>query len=209
MPCVFPYCNENPNTSKKEGCVKAPCKGISSTPPLRVALTGYKLVAAAIVWSGQLNGAGRIIWAVVFAMAIVAVSSLRIAWIQRGPLRRLGQVSFSLYLLHPLVIFIFDRKHVPDWFVATLTVSTPTAWAAYSVLIVALVWGFSELTYRLVEGPGIRLGEAIVSKVRRGLPASPASGLAASRQPMPYFVESEPDPADSFDGLWRDRPTVL
>ncbi len=63
-----------------------------------------------------------------------------------GWLRRLGTISYSVYLVHALVLVV-----VPP-------LSSP--------LLAAAVWGVlavaaSELTYRLVEQPGVRLGRRL------------------------------------------------
>jgi peptidoglycan/LPS O-acetylase OafA/YrhL len=60
---------------------------------------------------------------------------------------RLGQISYSVYLLHPALLGVLLRANWPAWiFLPSLLLST---------LLLA------ELTYRLVELPGIALGRAV------------------------------------------------
>lgn len=68
---------------------------------------------------------------------------------------RLGKISYSLYLIHPTVIYlmipVYRRiyAHVPTISLAMLT--------CYAITV-AIVIAISEITYRFVEEPGIRLG---------------------------------------------------
>jgi peptidoglycan/LPS O-acetylase OafA/YrhL len=74
-------------------------------------------------------------------------------------LRRLGAISFSVYLVHALVLAA----------VPALASSVATA-----IVWVAVVLAVSECTYRYVEQPAIRLGRRLGSR-RTGAPVTPAA----------------------------------
>ncbi len=76
-------------------------------------------------------------------------------------LRRIGQISFSMYLWHFVVIWMLNfviKKFPPP-------PSEITNCLQYAVVL-ALTVGVSMLSYRWVEKPGIRLGHAVIA--RRG-----------------------------------------
>ena len=101
-------------------------------------------------------------WAIVVSSSIAASvvglvwsslypASLAARCLSFGPLAFLGQVSFGIYLLHLLVINLVKHFCLSAYL---------AAWSALglSVLVAAI-------TYRLIEVPGIRLG----NRIRQGL----------------------------------------
>jgi peptidoglycan/LPS O-acetylase OafA/YrhL len=88
----------------------------------------------------------------------------RVGWLlARRPTLWLGKVSYSLYLVHfPLMLFF-----------VSLYPALPLPAALAATLVSALV--LSELFYRFVERPGIKLGKAIGSLARRRTPPSEAA----------------------------------
>jgi peptidoglycan/LPS O-acetylase OafA/YrhL len=70
----------------------------------------------------------------------------------------LGEWSFSLYLLHPLVLyFVFEplRKIPID------TLSTPQKFLQYLIICFLILIVVSALTYRWIEKPSIDLGRRL------------------------------------------------
>jgi peptidoglycan/LPS O-acetylase OafA/YrhL len=74
------------------------------------------------------------------------------------PLRRLGRISYSIYLVQALVLVAVPATPYP--------LVTAVVW-------VAAVVGISELTYRLVEQPAIGLGRRLSARLVR--PAAPVA----------------------------------
>jgi len=91
----------------------------------------------------------------------VAVTCLIASALERGPtasalsnkyLVRIGEISFSIYLLHMFVIVPISKLQLPPY---------AGAWIAlFLSLIVA------ELSYRFIEAPGIRIGRNISARLR-------------------------------------------
>jgi peptidoglycan/LPS O-acetylase OafA/YrhL len=105
-------------------------------------------------------------WSVVFAFLILATCSTSIAPLERGPLRNLGQVSFSFYLLHPVILLALIKLDLVgrlDW----LTTDAGVKFLVGSVLAVTLVWAASTVTFRWIEIPGIALGRSMEAFVKR------------------------------------------
>lgn len=85
----------------------------------------------------------------------------------RGPLRELGKLSFSVYLIHPILMasmIAIDFAGRIDALVHSvylgLLVGVPST--------VALVCTISYLTFKFVELPGIELGRRTVMRYRGG-----------------------------------------
>ncbi|HEX5502527.1 MAG TPA: acyltransferase, partial [Thermomicrobiales bacterium] len=81
------------------------------------------------------------------------------------PLKGLGTISYSLYLLHPLVVGAVPR--VGNWL---------TTGALWLVLCIAL----ASLTYRWLEAPTIRLGHRLTSAARGARSADQTAALAVA-----------------------------
>jgi peptidoglycan/LPS O-acetylase OafA/YrhL len=76
------------------------------------------------------------------------------------PLVRLGLISYSIYLLHPLAIQVLRRLTIdPHRF----SLAERLGWA---VLLLVVVLGCSALTYRFIERPAQALGRRLSHRVR-------------------------------------------
>lgn len=87
----------------------------------------------------------------------------------------LGAVSYSIYLLHALVIYVlrdFLRAHRD---------APPGLRVAALVIYLAALLGLSQLTHRLVELPAQRLGRAVVARLRRRAPVEPRPAAPSPR----------------------------
>lgn len=83
----------------------------------------------------------------------------------------LGKLSYSIYLLHPTIvyfmapIYFWIYRVVPDYFVA---------FCACYLLTMGVVSTFSYFTYRFVEEPGIRLGKRLMNSMESKKALKPA-----------------------------------
>lgn len=130
----------------------------------RLALPALAVVLSASWWAGRAQSALFEGWAVVLSLLICIVlvaatspsSSLAQRVLSWEPLRRIGLVSYGLYLWHwPIVIFLNDQ--VLPW-------PTPARVALQASLTALLSW----LSYRFVERPIRKQGiRALVPRVPR------------------------------------------
>ncbi len=107
---------------------------------------------------GSITGPRPMIFAWVLALAIFGVGLL---WGRSGGqgvavLRRLGTISYSVYLLQGLVIALLRPAGWPSW-----------AWA---LLWTAGTIACAEVTYRFVERPAIALGRRLARRPDAGTP---------------------------------------
>jgi peptidoglycan/LPS O-acetylase OafA/YrhL len=93
-------------------------------------------------------------------------------------LRRLGTISYSVYLMQALVLIAVPRLGGP---------------AGTAVLWVAVTLGVSEITHRLVERPAVRLGRRLTGSPR-GLAAAAVPARPLPRGAAPAGVPA-PRPA--------------
>lgn len=81
----------------------------------------------------------------------------------------LGERSFSIYLLHPLVIYVST-----GWIVS-LYAKLESGMGAYAyfvcaALVMVEVLVIAEITYRAIEVPGIKLGRKVIETMRGKVP---------------------------------------
>jgi len=77
----------------------------------------------------------------------------------------LGERSFSVYLLHPVVI-VLSKDHLARTYEALRPYLGANAFFVCATLTIALVLVFAEFTYRLIEVPGIKFGRNLVTQWR-------------------------------------------
>ncbi|HKD97869.1 MAG TPA: acyltransferase [Micromonosporaceae bacterium] len=117
--------------------------------------------------TGQTAVGTVVVVGVLFALGMWWGARWRVPW----TLSLLGVISFSIYMVHDLVILALSRqlRSVADHNLAVRLTAT--------VVVVALVVALSTLTYRAVERPAQALG----SRINRWLDARAAS----ARPPVP------------------------
>jgi peptidoglycan/LPS O-acetylase OafA/YrhL len=151
-------------------------KGFSQAPAAGAVLLGAGLLlAAALAGSDRVyqhlvdlrfGAAERNAWALVFGMLILSVCFSKNRLLESGPLRYLGQLSFSVYLTHPLVMLMLIQLG----FVKALEFHLPGSAAVFVVgalTTFALVVVTSAVSFRFIEAPGIALGRTLATRSRR------------------------------------------
>jgi len=73
----------------------------------------------------------------------------------------LGERSYSIYLLHPLVIWLLRQRLQSFYDVLAPMIGASGAWLTCAALLLSVLLLACEVSYRLVELPGIRLGQRI------------------------------------------------
>lgn len=139
----------------------------------------------------QFGALHRNMWSVIFGLLIYASCMSSLPWLRRGPLRWFGRMSFSAYLLHPLVLVGLIKAGAITW------LSNLGVWPGFllgSAITLVLVCTVSYVSYRWIEVPGIALGNNLLAKNWRALSAdqamtdnsNPASSLATKLARVRY-----------------------
>lgn len=100
------------------------------------------------------------LWALIFGVLILSVCLVSFAPLEHPILRRCGELSFSLYLLHPMIMLVLVKLQLVNW----LSSKFASEWLVFtsaSLITLGLLWGLANITYRLVEVPGIALGRRL------------------------------------------------
>jgi peptidoglycan/LPS O-acetylase OafA/YrhL len=97
--------------------------------------------------------------AIFFTVLTLTVVLVRPPWLARPLnnrcLRQLGQYSYFIYLWHQLVSYVACRYLLPDF-----QASTWQHWAAMGGIF-SVVWIMAVVSWRILEGPLVRLGHRL------------------------------------------------
>ena len=126
------------------------------------------MLATLLLFHGAFKLAPMVLLAVVFA--IIAGGNTLYGALAWRPSRLLGEISFSIYLLHGLLLFVMFRSVVP----APEELSVMQHWLAVSGAAPILFLA-SLCTFWFVERKGIRHADTLNSWVRGRLPFLPAA----------------------------------
>lgn len=76
-----------------------------------------------------------------------------------------GERSYSIYLLHPVIIY-FSKYYIVEFY-SRLTPSVGAyAFFFCALIVLGAVMVMAEITYRIIEVPGIKLGRKFIGKMR-------------------------------------------
>jgi peptidoglycan/LPS O-acetylase OafA/YrhL len=137
--------------------------------PATLSLTAVALSVAGAHWTHLANPTTHRVW--VANVAAVTVTFLFAYAMRNRPvptaLTWLGKISYSLYLLHAIVLFVVPRV-VPDSASHDPVVRVAIG-AVYLVVVLLLAW----LSYRMVELPGQALGRRLTAAPGPPAPSAP------------------------------------
>jgi peptidoglycan/LPS O-acetylase OafA/YrhL len=133
------------------------------------------LIAVIIIGGLMFFGAGKyfygsgrwdiVIWGLGFMTLCIWQSVFPSLLIANRFLEYLGERSFSIYLLHPIII-TFSKAQLQKTSGALQPYIGYNAFFVCAALTMLLVLLSAELTYRLVETPGIRFGRELITRGR-------------------------------------------
>ena len=129
--------------------------------PREVGLALVTLAAAVFValingWLPPLFGDAYYWQAILFLLLLLGLGWAPVTLVVNTVTRYFGRISYSMYLNHPTVVYLLAPAYA--WIYAR-SPGTTAAYLACLLLTTAAVVAMSELTYRLVELPGMRLGK--------------------------------------------------
>lgn len=102
-------------------------------------------------------------------------------WLKSYPMQWLGERSFSIYLVHPLIIWVLDVRGVYRFLDhSTAPYIGPWSYMLDAGAALAIVLPVSAMTYRIIEAPGRTLGRMLL----RDKPHAPTVGRYPTTIPV-------------------------
>jgi peptidoglycan/LPS O-acetylase OafA/YrhL len=116
-----------------------------------------------LLWKADL-----IVWGLAFAALSIWQSTWPSRWSANRLFEYLGERSYSIYLLHPVVIVVLKSPIQSAYAMLTPHLGAYAFFACAGLTLLPLLI-LSEVTYRLVELPSIRLGQRINDRKRQSM----------------------------------------
>lgn len=133
-------------------------------PAFSVVLLGSLIFAKPGSQTIPWNGA-TILWGIGFATLCLWQSTHPSRWSANRIFEYLGERSYSIYLLHPMVIMLL-KQPIQNIYAALTPHFGAYAFFVCAVLLLLPLLALTEATYRLIEIPGMGLGKKINSLIR-------------------------------------------
>lgn len=106
-----------------------------------------------------------IVWALGFGALCVWQSVKPSLWSANRFFEYLGERSYSIYLLHPMIL-LFSRQYIVNLYSRMETSVGAYAYFVCALVVMSMVLIMTEVTYRAIEVPGIKLGRKLAGKMR-------------------------------------------
>lgn len=130
------------------------------------------LVFLALGAAANFNYSGRldiIIWGLAFTMLVIWQAVAPIKLVANRFLEYVGERSFSVYLLHTIVIY-FNIDLLVKIYAGLSVYFGSYAYFVCAALTVAAILVVAEITYRLIEVPGINIGRKWIKRLQSAQP---------------------------------------
>jgi peptidoglycan/LPS O-acetylase OafA/YrhL len=110
--------------------------------------------------------------AVIYSCLLLGVAIYPLPLLVNTATVYLGQISYSVYLLHPLVVLALRPLYT---FIYSLPSSLPITvkFLACAATTLTVVIAIASVTYRLIEEPGMRLGKRLLAWLSSNPPSHP------------------------------------
>lgn len=143
-------------------------------PAMRLGVSAFATcLILALLFGGRYNGwrPDILLWGFGFAALALWQSKWPSRWCANKFFEYVGERSYSVYLLHPVVIIILRKPLQSLYGMLTPSIGAYAYFACAGLVLLTLLV-FSEASYRLVEIPGIRYGQRINARIRARQSAS-------------------------------------
>jgi peptidoglycan/LPS O-acetylase OafA/YrhL len=146
-------------------------------------LLGLVLLALFVLlhWGVMMGGIVAAGWSIVlwkplvYSTLLIGLGLLPLTAIVNKTTVALGKTSYSLYLLHPLLLYFMAPVYAQIY---AAVPSIGTAFLLCFLLTVMLLSSMSWISYRLVEKRGIRIGEDFIARRRKAGLSAISEGVA-------------------------------
>ena len=101
----------------------------------------------------------EMLWGVPFATVCVAMALHPSRLLSNPVTRYLGTISFSLYLVHPIIVWGFGKLGVYSWVYALFPGSEVAGYLGSMAVALSAVTAISVFTFNFIEKPGMEWGK--------------------------------------------------
>lgn len=105
------------------------------------------------------------LWCIVFTMVVLILHSHSYKFLCNKVLSKIGEVSFSMYIIHFLIIIILNKFNIGHIISVTGLLSSIINFVLLYTLVAIATFGIANITYKLIEVPGQNLGRKIIKKI--------------------------------------------
>ncbi|MFV0418419.1 MAG: acyltransferase family protein [Dysgonomonas sp.] len=109
----------------------------------------------------------NIMFSLVFVLLLIIQSKYKFGLLSNKLLASIGKVSFSMYLVHFAVIYLFNRFHFYHAIEVSDFGTCLFNFIVMYIIVAVLTYIISSITYRLIELPGQDLGKKIIIKLNQ------------------------------------------
>ena len=120
------------------------------------------------------------VWSILFAATAIWQALFPSPWFANRPLQWIGERSYGIYLMHPLVIGVFTPQ-IKALYLALQPSVGDWAFFVVGALTMLVVVALANVVYHLVERPGMQMGKRLLTHLR-DRPAVQASGASTVQQ---------------------------
>lgn len=115
----------------------------------------------ALLDSEKFLGSGRNIWAIIFCLIIYSYCNIKIPFLSSGPMVWIGQRSYSIYLLHPIILIAMVKNNLIN-LLNSHEVNDGFFYGAIIALAATLL--ASSITFTYIEKIGISFGNKLIAR---------------------------------------------
>lgn len=106
-----------------------------------------------------LRTAWEMLWGIPFATVCIAMALHPSRLLSNPVTRYLGNISFSLYLVHPIIVWGFGQLGIYSWIYALFPRSEVAGYLGSMAVALSAVTAISVFTFNFIEKPGMEWGK--------------------------------------------------
>jgi len=115
-------------------------------------------------WTKGMRTTWDMLWGFPFVVLCIAMAMHPSRIISNPVTRYLGKISFSLYLVHPTIVYGLGHMGVYTWVYTFFPTSWTAGYVASVVIAMALITSISLITFKYIEQPGMEWGKRLSRK---------------------------------------------
>jgi len=127
-------------------------------------------------WDHNVHPTWDMLWGLPFSVLCLAMALHPSRILSNAVTRYLGKISFSLYLVHPTVLYKLGKAGAYNWIYANLPGHEVIAYFTCLLISLMIITAIATVTFKLIEQPGMDWGKRMAS--RKGYQLSAASNPA-------------------------------